>query len=65
VVDNEIEDIVTEPVTLSYIITNRGVTPPDPLPVALDPRADILSTFDQQLEESAAAAEQNGGTEGQ
>lgn len=60
VVDNELEDIVTEPVTLSYIINNRGVTPPEPLPVALDPRVDILSTFDQMLEEAPAEGEGEG-----
>jgi Flp pilus assembly protein CpaB len=65
VVDNEVQDIVTDPVTLSYIINNRGVTPPEPLPVALDPRADILSTFEQQLEASATGEGGGGGTGGQ
>lgn len=43
--DDDIEDIVTDPVTLSYIINARNVAPPDKLPVALDPRVDILNSF--------------------
>ena len=46
-VDDDIEDIVTDPVTLSYIINSRTVTPPEKLPVALDPRVDILNTFSE------------------
>ena len=41
--DDNIEDIVTDPVTLSYIINTRNVTPPEKLPVALDPRIDMLN----------------------
>lgn len=43
--DDEIEDIVTEPVTLNYVINTRNVPPPEKLPVALDPRIDLLNAF--------------------
>lgn len=41
--DDGVEDIATDPVTLSYIINSRNVTPPEKLPVALDPRLDMLN----------------------
>lgn len=43
--DDEVEDIVTEPVTLNYVINARNVPPPEKLPVALDPRIDLLNAF--------------------
>jgi Flp pilus assembly protein CpaB len=43
--DDDVEDIQTDPVTLSYIINARNVAPPDKLPVALDPRVDVLESF--------------------
>ena len=46
--DDDIEDIVTDPVTLSYIINARNVTPPEKLPIALDPRIDLLNDLGSQ-----------------
>ena len=43
--DDQVEDIVTEPVTLNYVINTRNVPPPEKLPVALDPRIDLLNAF--------------------
>ncbi len=43
--DDDIDGIITDPVTLSYIINARGVTPPEKLPIALDPRVDLLNAF--------------------
>ncbi len=43
--DDEINDRVTDPVTLEYIINFRNFTPPAKLPVALDPRIDNLNAF--------------------
>lgn len=43
--DDEINDRVTDPVTLGYIINFRNFTPPAKLPVALDPRIDNLNAF--------------------
>ena len=41
--DDDVTDIVTDPVTLDYIINFYNVTPPDPLPIVLDPRASLLN----------------------
>src|SRR5690606_31105890 len=49
--DDDIEDIVTDPVTLSYIINARNVTPPEKLPIALDPRIDLLNDLGSQMPE--------------
>lgn len=57
--DDDIEDIVTDPVTLSYIINARNVTPPEALPIALDPRVDILNG----LGEGTAPVQPEPGTE--
>lgn len=43
--DDEINDRITDPVTLEYIINFRNFTPPAKLPVALDPRIDNLNAF--------------------
>lgn len=40
--DDDVQGITTDPVTLSYIINSRNVTPPEKLPIALDPRLDKL-----------------------
>jgi Flp pilus assembly protein CpaB len=44
--DDDITDIVTDPVTLDYIINFYNVTPPEQLPIVLDPRASLLNLLD-------------------
>ncbi len=56
--DDDINDIVTDPVTLDYIINAYNVTPPNKLPVALDPRVDLLN----QLLQSGGAIPASGTT---
>jgi pilus assembly protein CpaB len=41
--DDDITDIVTDPVTLDYIINFYNVTPPEQLPIVLDPRSSLLN----------------------
>jgi pilus assembly protein CpaB len=41
--DDDITDIVTDPVTLEYIINFYNVTPPETLPIVLDPRSSLLN----------------------
>jgi pilus assembly protein CpaB len=54
-VDDEIADVTTDPVTLDYIINFRNVTPPEKLPIALDPQITLLLDFaDMDARMSAA-----------
>ncbi len=45
--DDDVNDVTTDPVTLGYIMNFYNVTAPEQLPVALDPRIDMLSTITQ------------------
>lgn len=60
--DDDIEDIVTDPVTLSYIINARNVTPPEKLPIALDPRVNMLNGLGNTNQNVAPPAQEGDGS---
>lgn len=55
--DDDVTDIVTDPVTLEYIINFYNVTPPEKLPVVLDPRASLLNLIDLLASDSASGTD--------
>jgi len=53
--DNQVSDVITDPVSLDYIINFYNVAVPQLLPVALDPRADAMGTLNMLFESAAEA----------
>jgi pilus assembly protein CpaB len=54
--DNQVSDVITDPVSLDYIINFYNVAVPQTLPVAIDPRAEAMGLLNTLFQQSAAEA---------